>query len=98
MKGLRTRYSQHRVPRRWITPVIPGEPSTIRNVRTRAALDGHTAVAYTSPVRFDALLDAELLINRQSVLVPQNQMTAGESASPVASPELIPTSNAECGP
>src|ERR1039458_2046809 len=52
-----------------ITPVIPGEPSTIRNVRSRAAPDGHTAVAYTSPVRFDALLDAELLINRQPVLV-----------------------------
>src|ERR1035438_1864619 len=52
-----------------ITPVIPGEPSTIRNVRSRAAPDGHTAVAYASPIRFDALLDAEPLINRQPVLV-----------------------------
>src|ERR1019366_9432219 len=52
-----------------ITPVIPSEAFTIRNVRSVAALDGHAAVTHTSPVRLDALLDAELLIDRQLVLV-----------------------------
>src|ERR1019366_8059876 len=52
-----------------IAPVIPREPSTIQNIRSRAALDGHTAMADASPVRLDALLDAELLINREPVLV-----------------------------
>src|SRR5258708_38368139 len=52
-----------------ITPVIPSEPSTIRNVRSRAALDGHAAMADASPIRLDALLDAEFLIDREPVLV-----------------------------
>src|SRR5450755_3117068 len=51
------------------TPVIPSDPSTIQNVRSRAAFDGHAAMAHTSPVRLDAVLDAELLIDRQLVLV-----------------------------
>ncbi len=64
-----------------ITPVIPSEPSTIRDIRSRAALDGHTAVSYTSPVGLDAVLDAELLIDGEPVLVapkpnnrPMNQL------------------------
>src|ERR1035437_10009924 len=64
-----------------ITPIIPSEPSTIQNVRSRASLDGHAAVAHTSPVGLDAVLDAELLIDRQLVLVvpkpnsrPMNQL------------------------
>src|ERR1017187_288891 len=50
-------------------PIIPSEPSTIQNVRSRASLDGHAAVAHTSPVGLDAVLDAELLIDREPVLV-----------------------------
>src|ERR1035438_4230310 len=50
-------------------PVIPSEPFAIQNVRSRTAPDGHAPMARTSPVRLDALLDAELIINRQPVLV-----------------------------
>src|SRR6202158_6513625 len=52
-----------------ITPVIPSEPPTIRNVRSRAALDGHAAMSNASPICLDAPLDAELLIDREPVLV-----------------------------
>src|SRR5487761_176399 len=52
-----------------IAPVIPSEPSTIQNIRSRAALDRHTAMADASSVRINALFDAELLIDRQPMLV-----------------------------
>src|ERR1700719_3590029 len=52
-----------------ITPVIPSEPSTIRNVGSCATLDGHAAVANASPICLNAVLDADLLIDRQPVLV-----------------------------
>src|SRR6202521_51844 len=55
-----------------ITPFIPSEPSTIRNVGSCATLDGHAAVGNASPISLDALLDAELLINRRPVLVDPN--------------------------
>src|SRR5260370_30726 len=52
-----------------ITPVIPSEPSTIRNVGSCATLDGHAAVANASPICLNALHDAELLVDREPVLV-----------------------------
>src|SRR5580704_1688366 len=64
-----------------VTPVIPSEPSTIRNVGNCATLDGHAAVANASPIGLNALHDAELLVDREPVLVapkpnhrPMNQL------------------------
>jgi hypothetical protein len=69
MKDSRSRYADIDVFVARITSVILGEPSAIRNVGSRAAPDGHAAVAKTSPVSLDALLDFEPVVNRQSMLV-----------------------------
>src|ERR1700688_1698487 len=59
----------------WITAIVPCKPSTIFNVGSPAALDRHSAVANASPVGVDAILHAELVIDRELMLVspiPQN--------------------------
>src|ERR1700688_681193 len=59
----------------WITAIVPCKPPTIFNVGSPAALDGHSPMANASPVGVDAILNAELVINRQLMLVapiPQN--------------------------
>src|SRR6202521_4562127 len=81
MKGLHTRCSQHQLPRRWDNACYPKRAIYNPECPEPHRADGHAAVADTSPVRLDALLDAELLINRKPVLVapkpnnrPMNQL------------------------
>src|ERR1022692_395301 len=75
-----------------ITPVIPSEPSTIHNVRSRATLDWHPSVPNTSPVGLDTPLDAELLINRQPVLVaPKPNKRPMKERGQLPGRNLIPT-------
>src|ERR1700676_5037360 len=59
----------------WITAIVPGQPSTIFNFGSLAALDRHAAMANASTVGVDTILNAKLVIDRELMLVspiPQN--------------------------